>query len=243
MNIGSVLVAKGLVSAQDIDRAISHQRATGGRIGDSIVALGMLTKEQIDELLTDAPQVPTTVAGTGIELVLLLELAVKGMYTENIETASQLARVMKLSNTVVDQLLKAATDRKLVETLASSSGVNARSEIRVTLTRAGREWAADALSRGQYFGPAPVSLKDYQDRIQLQRITNEVVSREKLVAAFSGFVIPDRFLNRLGPAVNSGNAILIYGPAGNGKTTIAEIVGKVFDTSTCFRNSDPVVMA
>jgi hypothetical protein len=229
MNIGSVLVAKGLVSTKDIDRAISHQRDTGGRIGDSIVALGILAKEQIDEVLADAPQVPTTVAGTGIDLVLLLELAIKGMYTENIETASQLSRVTKLSNTVVDQLLKAATDRKLVETLASASGVNARSEIRVTLTRAGREWAADALSRGQCFGPAPVALKDYQERIQLQRITNEVVSREKLVAAFSGFVMPDRFLNRLGPAVNSGNAILIYGPAGNGKTTIAEIVGKVFE--------------
>ena len=231
MNIGGVVVAKGLASVQDIERAISHQKATGGRIGDSLVALGIVAKDQLDELLADAPQVPTTVAGTGIDLVLLLELAVKGMYTENIETASQLSRVMKLSNTVVDQLLKAATDRKLVETLASASGVNVRSEIRFTLTRAGREWAADALSRGQYFGPAPVSLKDWQNRIQLQRISNEVVSREKLVAAFSGFVIPDRFLNRLGPAVNSGNAILIYGPAGNGKTTIAEIVGKVFENT------------
>lgn len=229
MNIGSAVVAKGLASPEDIERAVSHQKANGGRIGDSLVALGILAKEQIDDLLADAPQVPTTIAGTGIDSVLLLELAIKGMYTENIETASQLSRVMKLSNTVIDQIIKAATDRKLVETLAAASGVNARSEIRLTLTRAGREWAADALNRGQYFGPAPVPLKDWQDRIQLQRITNEVVTREKLVAAFNGFVIPDRFLNRLGPAVNSGNAILIYGPAGNGKTTIAEIVGKVFD--------------
>ena len=186
MNIGSVVVSRGLASAQDIDRAINHQKATGGRIGDSLVALGILTKEQIDELLADAPQVPTTVAGTGIDLVLLLELTVKGMYTDNIETASQLSRVLKLSNTVVDQVLKAATDRKLVETLSSASGANARSEIRLTLTRAGREWAADALSRGQYFGPAPVSLKDWQERIQLQRITNEVVSRDKMMKAFSG---------------------------------------------------------
>ena len=229
MNIGSMLVAKGLASAHDIDRAISHQRTTGGRIGDSLVALGILAKDQIDELLAAAPQVPTTVAGTGIDLVLLLELAIKGMYTENIDTGSQLARVMKLSNTVVDQILRAAADRKLVETLASASAANTRSEIRLTLTRAGREWAVDALSRGQYFGPAPVSLKDWQERIQLQRISNEVVTREKLLEAFSGFVMPDRFLKRLGPAVNSGNAILIYGPAGNGKTTIAEIVGKVFE--------------
>jgi energy-coupling factor transporter ATP-binding protein EcfA2 len=229
MNIGSFLVAKGLASAKDVDRAIEHQKSSGGRLGDSIVALGILTREQIDEVLSDAPQVPTTAAGTGIDPVFLLELALKGMYSENIETASQLARVMKLSNTVVEQVLKAATDRKLIETLAAASGVNARAEIRLTLTRAGREWATDAMSRGQYFGPAPVPLKDYQERIQRQRVTNEVVSREKLEAAFSGFVIPDRFLKRLGPAVNSGNAILIYGPAGNGKTTIAEIVGKVFE--------------
>lgn len=229
MNIGNILVAKGVASAAEIDRAIHHQKATGGRLGDSLVSLGILTREQIDEVLADAPQVPTTAPGTGIDPVLLLELALKGMYAENIETASHLARAMKLSSTVVDQLLKAATDRKLVETLAAASGVNTRSEIRLTLTRAGREWAADALNRGQYFGPAPVSLKDYQDRILRQRVTNEIVSREKLEAAFNGLVIPDRFLNRLGPAVNSGNAILIYGPAGNGKTTIAEIVGKVFE--------------
>jgi hypothetical protein len=229
MNIGNILVAKGVVSATDIHRALNHQTSNGGRLGDSLVALGISTKEQIEEVLADAPQVPTTVAGTDIDPVFLLELALKGMYAENIETASQLTRALKLSNTVVDQLLKAATDRKLVEALASASGVNTRNEIRLTLTRAGREWAADALSRGQYFGPAPVSLKDYQERILRQRITNEIVTREKLQAAFSGLVIPDRFLNRLGPAVNSGNAILIYGPAGNGKTTIAEIVGKVFE--------------
>jgi DNA-binding MarR family transcriptional regulator len=229
MNSGGSLVAKGLASPVDIDRAVNHQKTTGGRLGDSLVALGIVTKEQIDDVLSDAPQVPTTAAGTGIDPVLLLELALKGMYSENIETATQLARVMKLSNTVIEQLLKSATDRKLIETLAAASGVNTRSEIRLTLTRAGREWAADALNRGQYFGPAPVSLKDYQDRIQHQRVTNEIVSREKLAEAFSGLVIPDRFLNRLGPAVNSGNAILIYGPAGNGKTTVAEIVGKVFE--------------
>ena len=229
MNIGNFLVAKGAASARDIDRAINHQKLNGGRLGDSLVALGILTKEQIDEVLSDAPQIPTTAAGTGIDPVLLLELALKGMYSENIETASHLSRVMKLSNTVIEQILRAATDRKLVETLAAASATNTRSEIRLTLTRAGREWASDALNRGQYFGPAPVPLKDYQSRIEHQRITNEVVSRTKLESAFSGLAMPERFLNRLGPAVNSGSAILIYGPAGNGKTTIAEIVGKVFD--------------
>jgi DNA-binding MarR family transcriptional regulator len=229
MNIGGFLVAKGIASAADVDRALQHQKQTGMRIGDSLVALGILTKEQIDEALADAPQVPMTIPGTGIDQVFLLELAIKGMYSESLETPSQLSRAMKLSNTVVDQLLKAAVDRKLVEALASATAASARSELRYTLTRAGRELAVDAMSRGQYFGPAPVSLKDFQDRILNQKITNELVSRAKMDAAFAGLVIPDRFLNRLGPAINSGNAILIYGPAGNGKTTIAEIVGKIFE--------------
>jgi len=229
MNIGNLLVAKGLVSAEGIYQAIMHQKANGGRLGDSLVALGMMTKRQIAEVLADAPQAPTTAAGTGIDPVFLLELALKGMYAENIETSSQLARALRLPSSVVDQLIKSASDRKLVETLASASGVNTRSEMRLTLTRAGREWAADALNRGQYFGPAPVSLKDYQDRIVRQRISNETIKRQDLDSAFSGLVIPDRFLNRLGPAVNSGSAILIYGPAGNGKTTIAEIVGKIYE--------------
>lgn len=228
MNFGNLLVAKGLVSADGIKQAIDHQRANGGRLGDSIVALGLMTKQQINEVLADAPQVPTNAADTGIDPVFLLELALKGMYAENIETASQMAHALKLSSSVVEQLLQAAKDRKLVETLATPSALGTRSEMRMTLTRAGREWAADALQRGQYFGPAPVSLKDYQERVLRQRVTNEVVTRQRLDEAFEGLVIPDRFVNRLGPAVNSGNAILIYGPAGNGKTTIAEIVGKIF---------------
>ncbi|MEL7047560.1 MAG: ATPase [Pseudomonadota bacterium] len=228
MDIGNLLVAKGLVSKTDIAHAVQHQRANGGRLGDSIVSLGLLTKQQIDQVLTDSPQAPTLIASTGVDPSLLLELVIKGMYSENIETASQLSETLKLTSTVIDQLLKAATERKLVEALASARSNGSRSEMRLTLTRAGREWAADALQRSQYFGPAPVSLKDYQDRILRQRVTNEHVTRQKLDEAFQNLVMPERFVNRLGPAVNSGNAILIYGPAGNGKTTVAEVVGNIF---------------
>jgi predicted ATPase with chaperone activity len=229
MNIGNILVAKGLVSAADISRAVEHHRTNGGRLGDSIVALGMLTRQQIDEVLDDAPQAPLTAAGTGIDIVFLLELAIKGMYSENLETGSQLADALKLSSTVVNQLLQDAKERKLVEALASAATGATKGELRLTLTRAGREFATDVLKRGQYFGPAPVSLKDYQERILRQRVTNEIVTRKKLDDGFAGLVMTERFISRLGPAVNSGNAILIYGPAGNGKTTVAEIVGKIFE--------------
>ncbi len=228
MNIGSLLVAKGLVTREHINHAIAHQNANGGRIGDILVALGYLTAEQIDAVLADAPQAPVSLADTGLDSVFLLELMIKGMYSESLETAAQLSNALKLSSTIINQLLQAAGERKLVESLAAATG-GVKREMRLGLTRAGRELAIDSLQRGQYFGPAPVPLKDWQERITRQRVTNETVSRARLDEAFSGLVMPERFVSRLGPAVNSGQAILIYGPAGNGKTTIAEIVGKIFE--------------
>jgi DNA-binding MarR family transcriptional regulator len=230
MDVANILLAKGLVSASDIGKAIDHQMMQGGPLGDSIVALGMLTRQQIDEVLDDAPQAPLTAAGTGVDPVFLLELAIKGMYSENLESPSQIADALKLSGTVVNQLLQDAKERKLVEALTAAATGATKGELRLTLTRAGREFAADVLKRGQYFGPAPVSLKDYQDRILRQRVTNEIVTRKRLDEGFAGLVMTERFVSRLGPAVNSGSAILIYGPAGNGKTTVAEIVGKVFES-------------
>jgi predicted ATPase with chaperone activity len=187
-----------------------------------------LSRDQIDKVLDDAPQAAVSLADTGVDPLFLLELAIKGMYTENLETASQISDAMKLSSTIINQLLQVAKERKLVESLVSASTSGSVAEMRMTLTRAGREWAVDAMTRGQYFGPAPVSLEDYQDRIQRQRITNEHVTRKDLDKAFNGLVMTERFVSRLGPAINSGNAILIYGPAGNGKTTIGEIVGNIF---------------
>jgi predicted ATPase with chaperone activity len=228
MKLGNILVAKGLVSVDDINRAIEHQNQNGGRLGDSIIALGLLTKDQIDRVLADAPQAPITMADTGIDSVFLLELVIKGMYSENLETGSQIAEAIKLSSTIVSQLLNDAKERKFVESLASTGIGGSMAEMRLTLTRAGREFAIDVMKRGQYFGPAPVSLSDFQDRILRQRVTNEHVTRQQLDEGFNGLVMTERFISRLGPAINSGNAILIYGPAGNGKTTVAEIVGKIF---------------
>jgi len=230
MSFGDILVAKGLVSADDITKALDHQRGNGGRIGDSLVALGMLSKEQVDSVISESPPAPASIEDTGVDPVLLLELVLKGMHTERMETPSQLADALKVPGIIINKLLQDAKERKLVEAVgaANMGSGGALTEMRHALTRAGREWTLEAYEKSQYFGPAPVSLAAYVDRIERQRVTNEVVTREMLEEAFAGLVVPDRFVNRLGPAVNSGNSILIYGPAGNGKTTIAEIIGRVF---------------
>lgn len=230
MSFGDILVAKGLASPEQIVRALDHQKANGGRIGESLIALGVVTQEQVTTVISEVPPAPLNLEDTGVDPVFLLQLMLKGMFLERMEVPSQLAEALKVSVGIINKLLQDAKDRKLVETLgAAIGGGGAIPEMRHALTKAGREWTQEAIENSQYFGPAPVSLEAWQDRILRQRVTNETISRARMEEAFQGLVMPERFLMRLGPAINSGNPMLIYGPAGNGKTTVAEIIGKIFE--------------
>lgn len=230
MPLGDILVAKGIVSSEDILKGVEHQRSNGGRFGDCLVAIGATTAEKIAEVLAEAPVGPRSLDDTGVDPILLLQLMLKGMHSENLETATQLANTLLLPMSIINSLLQEATDRSLVEVLGQADGgAGGITEMRYALSSAGRTYTLEALELSQYFGPAPVSLEAYQESVIRQKISNEWVSRELLVDAFKDLVIPERFLTRLGPAVNSGTAILIYGPAGNGKTTVAEIVGAIFE--------------
>ncbi|HSS66323.1 MAG TPA: hypothetical protein VLS27_17975, partial [Gammaproteobacteria bacterium] len=227
--LGEILVAKGLVTEDDVARALQHQRENGNRFGECLVELGVVEPEEINDVLRETPEAPRNLRELDVDPMILLQLMVKGIYLESFETPSQITEAMRLPNSVVNELLKEAVDRKLAECIGQvESTVGAFSEMRYMLTSLGRDWANESLEQSQYFGPAPVTLESYCDRVALQKVTNEWVTRDDIEKAFSELVIPDRFVDRLGPSINSGSALLIYGPAGNGKTTIAEILGSVF---------------
>jgi predicted ATPase with chaperone activity len=124
-------------------------------------------------------------------------------------------------------VLDEAKERKILDVLGSS-GSFAASELRYTLTEKGRQWAGDALAQNQYIGPAPVPLNALVERIQRQRITNERVDKAAIEKAFSNLIVSEDFIHRIGPAINSGRSILLYGPPGNGKTSVSERIGTLF---------------
>jgi energy-coupling factor transporter ATP-binding protein EcfA2 len=96
------------------------------------------------------------------------------------------------------------------------------------LTDEGRRWAIEALQRSQYSGPAPVTLEDYNERVNLQKITNEVVTFQRVRQSVTDLAMENTLIEQSGPALNSGRAILLYGPPGNGKTTFALRLANVF---------------
>jgi len=226
MFIGDILVAHKLVTPADVAAALEWQKREGGRLGDILIAQGKLRSEELETIMHGAPTAPRTLAETGLGLQSLLNLMIKAMYSGAAETPSAIAKFLKLPHRPVQLLIEQAQHRKLLDVLGAADGM---SEVRYVLGEKGRRWAMDALEQSQYVGPAPVSLASYVDRIQRQRITNERIDRAGIERAFANMVISEGFVHQIGPAINSGRSILLYGAPGNGKTTIAEKVGGIFN--------------
>ncbi|MFN4088653.1 MAG: hypothetical protein ACK4QW_06355 [Alphaproteobacteria bacterium] len=227
MQIGEILVAAGAVTAEEVEEALRRQRSAGGLLGDNLVALGLITQQRLEAILREMPPPPRSLAETGIAEAELLNLMLKLMYARSIDTPSKIAEGLMLPARLVGILITDAEKRQLVESMGMLEGAYL-SEVRYALSQAGRRKALEALEANQYIGPAPVSLTDYHARILRQRITNERIGRDQVEAAFADLTIPGDFMDRLGPAINSGRALLLYGPAGNGKTSIAERIGGIF---------------
>ena len=223
MELGKILLKKNLATQEQINQALEMQSQSGGRLGDCLVTMGVISEEQLAGILNQAPRAPETLEEMGISSGELRNLMLKAMFTMELKKVKHLVKLLKLQPRVIQALIDECVEEKLVEARGAQDG-----EMRHALTAVGKERAAEAVEVCSYVGPAPVSLDAYAQQINSQKITNEKISRQQVESAFDGLVITDDFIDNIGPAVNSGRSILLYGPAGNGKTTVAERVAQIF---------------
>ena len=165
------------------------------------------------------PRMPQRLEDTGLDFSFVVELLAKILYVRGQLRLPDLANYSKLSVGMLDPVLTFMRSERLCEMARRGETEGAMA---YNLTDSGRARAQDFLTRNQYAGAAPVSLKAYIDQVQRQSIADMRVTRENLHQAFSGIVIQDQLLDQFGAAMNSSRAIFVYGPAGSGKTYISE---------------------
>ncbi|MSP67269.1 MAG: hypothetical protein EXQ96_04045 [Alphaproteobacteria bacterium] len=220
MSLEQRLIQANLVSPEQIREAVDRQRREGGSLAENLVATGAVDAETVAKLGDIAPQPVHAIADTGLSAPFLMTLVLKHMHAHGAETATQLAELTMLPTPVVGAILKLVRDRKLTDTLGSESG-SLTSDLRYALTAAGRDWVLQARQQSEYVGPAPVPLDVYAAQVDRQRIGYDHADAAAISGSLAHLVFPPALVAQLGPAVNSGRAILLYGEPGNGKTSVA----------------------
>jgi len=169
------------------------------------------------------PPEPRSVEETGLPLGFLADLALKTLYLRGQMTLAEIATSIGLPiANVAEKVMDFLKTDRLVEIRGGSS--LAAASYQFVIVDRGAEKAQEALARSQYVGRAPVPLDTYVAAVKQQSIASVTVTQEEIVRAFSHLVIPRETLTQLGPAINSGRSIFLFGPPGNGKTTIAEVM-------------------
>jgi hypothetical protein len=227
MRLGDLLIQANLVTAENVANALELQADRGGRLGDHLVSSGAITQAALDAFLHRIPAEPTDIAATKIDSTDLLSILMKVIYADNLETVRQFIDAIKLPYNIVADLIRMAVDRHLVHTLGTRDSANPL-DMRYSFTDGGRRWVLDAIKQVGYAGPAPVTIDEFNHQVNLQKITNELITFERIRSAVGELTFEDRIIEQSGPALNSGRAMLLYGPPGNGKTSVALSFASVF---------------
>lgn len=178
--------------------------------------------KQVENLIPD----PTTLAETEIPLRLIGDLIMKAIYQYSIISGSHVSDIIKLPYFGVMEPIMATLRKAGLIEFEGSEGLGDMA-YRWVLTDKGRERAREILDHSTYLGPAPVSLEKYRNMVRAQTVNNIRVVPSQVKNALADMVISDEMLELVGPAINTGHSIFLYGSAGNGKTFLSEHIARL----------------
>ena len=167
-----------------------------------------------------APPQPRSLVEVGISIIMMRDILLKTMFRTNLDLVTALGRALCLPSTLTQELVDMARGQKLLQatgTLHATSG----NEMGYQLTDGGKARALDALAQSEYYGAMPIPLEAYKEQVKRQSVRNIKLSRTELLKGMGHLILPEDLIENLGPAVTSGRSILMYGPPGNGKSSIS----------------------
>lgn len=167
-----------------------------------------------------APAEPRDLRETGLSPVMMRDILLKTIFRTNLGLVSELAGVIALSVPLTQALIEMVRAQRLIEAMGTLNAT-AGPEMSYQLTDMGKARALEALKQSEYFGAMPVPLHLYAQQMKRQSVRDVKITRADLMDSMGHLILPPDLISNLGPAVTSGRSILMYGPPGNGKSSIS----------------------
>jgi hypothetical protein len=171
------------------------------------------------------PPPPATIEETGLHPDTLAQILLKTLVAGE-ASGTALSERLRVPYSVLDVLVQHARVEKLLEVKGMSGAGNAG--YRYVLTDMGRDRAGQFFELSRYVGPAPVPLAQYNAYVRACMAAKPYLNKERLATGFTNLVVSKGMFDQLGPAVNSGKSLFLYGAPGNGKTVLAEGIGRAY---------------
>jgi hypothetical protein len=171
------------------------------------------------------PSIPQAIEQTGISEGSIDDLILKTLYSAGETIGRDLAAALGLKFSLVEPRLEFLKNQRHIQ-VKGSLGFGSVSAV-FGLSEGGRVRVRECLEQNHYVGPAPVPIDQYVAAVRRQRLKSGWLTLETLKKAYRGMIVGADVLGKVGPAVNSGKSLLIYGQPGNGKTFLSEALCSV----------------
>lgn len=175
------------------------------------------------------PPVPQTIEESGLKPAYVSDLILKTLYAYGAQTGEVLTSRMVLPYALMDEPILALQQRRLIE-VRGTEGQGRRSYV-FDLSGEGRARGRELIESNAYVGPAPVPSATYREWVARQSVRRDPIPRERIHEGLSHLVLAETFIDRLGPGINSGKSVFLYGHPGNGKTEIAFSIANIMGSS------------